>query len=104
MRESFAGAAGEPHRGRPGACRKGRCGRLQSPWRGTSCGTSDSVRAVRRRGRGEVCRPRIGVLVAVGGQRAQVALTLAISKPELLILDEPVPALTRWRGGSSCRT
>lgn len=39
-----------------------------------------------------------------GGQRAQLALTLAIAKrPDLLILDEPVAAWTRWPGGSSCR-
>jgi ABC-2 type transport system ATP-binding protein len=39
-----------------------------------------------------------------GGQRAQLALTLAIAKrPELLILDEPVPASTPSRGESSYR-
>ena len=40
-----------------------------------------------------------------GGQRAQLALTLAIAKrPELLILDEPVAASTRSPAASSCRT
>jgi ATPase subunit of ABC transporter with duplicated ATPase domains len=39
-----------------------------------------------------------------GGQRAQLALTLAIAKrPDLLILDEPGPASTRWPGASSCK-
>jgi ABC-2 type transport system ATP-binding protein len=47
-------------------------------------------------------RQRAGSLS--GGQRAQLALTLAIAKrPELLILDEPVASLDRWPGGSSCR-
>ena len=40
-----------------------------------------------------------------GGQRAQLALTLAVAKrPELLILDEPVASLDPLAGGSSCRT
>jgi ABC-2 type transport system ATP-binding protein len=39
-----------------------------------------------------------------GGQRAQLALTLAIAKrPELLVLDEPWRVWTRWPGASSCR-
>ena len=40
-----------------------------------------------------------------GGQRAQLALTLGVAKrPELLLLDEPVPASTRWPAATSCRT
>jgi len=40
-----------------------------------------------------------------GGQRAQLALTLAIAKrPELLILDEPVASLDPWRAETSCGT
>ena len=39
-----------------------------------------------------------------GGQRAQLALTMAIAKrPALLLLDEPWPAWTRWPGASSSR-
>jgi ABC-2 type transport system ATP-binding protein len=37
-----------------------------------------------------------------GGQRAQVALALALAKrPDILLLDEPVS--TRWPAASSCR-
>ncbi len=40
-----------------------------------------------------------------GGQRAQLALTLAIAKrPELLLLDEPVASLDPFAGASSCNT
>ena len=39
-----------------------------------------------------------------GGQRAQLALTLAIAKrPELLILDEPIASLDPLARGSSCK-
>ena len=47
-------------------------------------------------------RQRAGSLS--GGQRAQLALSLAIAKrPELLFLDEPVAASTRSPDASSCR-
>ncbi|GGJ72054.1 hypothetical protein GCM10010121_098250 [Streptomyces brasiliensis] len=40
-----------------------------------------------------------------GGQRAQLALTIAAAKrPELIILDEPVAALDPSPGGRTCRT
>ena len=40
-----------------------------------------------------------------GGQRAQLALTLAVAKrPELLILDEPVASLDPLARRNSCRT
>ena len=43
---------------------------------------------------------RVGSLS--GGQRAQVALSLALGKrPELLLLDEPLASLDPWRGESS---
>jgi len=39
-----------------------------------------------------------------GGQRAQVALALAVAKrPQVLLLDEPLAALARWPGGRSSR-